>query len=46
LSLATQAGTSVAMANSVMDAIAAADSITDTNDNDGVAKAIMQYLLS
>jgi Cof subfamily protein (haloacid dehalogenase superfamily) len=42
----TWAGTSVAMANSVMEALAAADSVTDTNDNDGVAKAIMQYLLS
>ncbi len=42
----TWAGRSVAMANSSKDALEAADHITDSNDEDGVAKAIMKYLLS
>lgn len=39
------AGFGVAMANSVPGTLEAADYITDTNDNDGVAKAIEQFVL-
>lgn len=39
------AGFSVAMGNATPDIQALADVITDTNDEDGVAKAIEQYVL-
>ena len=39
-----RAGCSVAMANAVPEAKAAARFITDTNNNDGVAKAIKKYV--
>ena len=39
-----RAGCSVAMANAVPEAKAAAKYITDTNNNDGVAKAIQKYV--
>ena len=39
-----RAGCSVAMANAVPEAKAAAKHITDTNNNDGVAKAIQKYV--
>ena len=39
------AGVSVAMGNSTEDALKAAKFVTDTNENDGVAKAIDKYIL-
>ena len=39
------AGTGIAMGNAVEEAKAAADDITSSNDEDGVAKAIEKYLL-
>ena len=39
------AGTGIAMGNAVEEAKAAADDITASNDEDGVAKAIEKYLL-
>lgn len=39
------AGIGVAMANSVPEVLAAADMITSSNDDDGVAKVIEQYVL-
>ena len=39
-----RAGCSVAMANAVPEAKAAAKHVTDTNNNDGVAKAIRKYV--
>ena len=39
-----RAGCSVAMANAVPEAKAAAKHVTDTNNNDGVAKAIKKYV--
>jgi Cof subfamily protein (haloacid dehalogenase superfamily) len=38
------AGMGVAMGNAVPLAVAAADHITDTNNNDGVAKALMRFV--
>ena len=43
LSMIVAAGTGVAMANADKSLLDAADYITDTNDNDGVAKAIHQF---
>ncbi len=45
LSMIEFAGLGVAMGNATDQIKAAADVITDTNDNDGVAKAISQYVL-
>lgn len=39
------AGLGIAMGNASDAVKAAADAVTDTNDNDGVAKALIQYLL-
>ena len=39
-----RAGCSVAMANAVPEAKAAAKHVTDTNNNDGVAKAIQKFV--
>ena len=43
LSMIVAAGTGVAMANADPSLLAAADYITDTNDRDGVAKAIARF---
>ena len=43
LSMITAAGVGVAMANADRSLLDAADHITDTNDNDGVAKAIARF---
>ena len=39
------AGLGVAMGNATPEAVAAADVQTDTNNNDGVAKAIRRWVL-
>ena len=44
LSMIEFAGLGIAMANAVESVKAAAQDITDSNDNDGVAKAIYQYI--
>ena len=44
LSMLEAAGTAVAMGNAVAQVLAAADIVTDTNEADGVAKAIEQIL--
>ena len=43
LSMIEAAGVGVAMANAGPDLLRAADYVTDTNDNDGVAKAIARF---
>jgi len=40
------AGMGVAVANAMESCLAAADDITDSNDEDGVAKAVERFVLS
>ncbi len=44
LSMVEAAGTGVAMANAHPDVLAAADVVTASNDEDGVAKTLLEYL--
>ena len=39
-------GLGVAMGNATPDILAAADAVTDTNDRDGVAKALERFVLN
>lgn len=39
-------GTGVAMKNAINEVLSVADAVTDTNDDDGVAKYILNYILS
>ena len=45
LAMLRAAGLGVAMGNATPEAVAAADVQTDTNNNDGVAKAIRRWVL-
>jgi hydroxymethylpyrimidine pyrophosphatase-like HAD family hydrolase len=40
-----QCGVGVAMGNAIPEVLAAADAVTDTNDDDGVARYIDRYIL-
>jgi hydroxymethylpyrimidine pyrophosphatase-like HAD family hydrolase len=46
LEMLVEAGIGVAMGNAEEDLKTVADYITDTNDNDGVAKAIEKFVLN